>query len=169
MLLFNLGVDLVVLFVLDTPNTWFYNIIAIINTCFSLLIISKLYQRKSYFRFGLVLSLIFIIAGTLNYLYGQGTKVLNTYTIIPFYLVLGMYSYIILRKNILDDLKITPIGLGFLVANLIYFVISATVLAALPLTNNIDLEISMKLFRINQVAYCFWGISITIGFIWTKN
>ncbi|PCJ66854.1 MAG: hypothetical protein COA58_05225 [Bacteroidetes bacterium] len=163
-----LFVDLFAVFAIAGPNTWYYNITGLVqqvSILFFYAFIAPIRYKKTIF----VIAITTLILGLLNYTSGQGTDEFNSITITFFGLIIGLISYQLLRNIVLSRDVRRAASVGFLVANLFYFVLTTTILTSVPLLVKLDMPRATELFQINHFAFSLWIVFITTGFIWTKR
>lgn len=153
---------------LSKSNLWIYNIAMPIIQASSILIYANMVAGKQR-KFFQGTSIIYLIAASCNFFGLQGANQLNTFTILPMGILLVLASYFLLRKDLLTTNIRTNPTIGFMAGNLIYYTLSITALAAIPLLIKLDMKQALNFKYINDASYSLWSICIATGIVWKKR
>lgn len=165
--LLNLTVDSLAWFYFKSNNTFLYNLYVPIDLSLILVILIYTFNKPSLKKICLLILLFGLILSACNYAFIQGSNILNTFTLIPYSMLVAVVCYIALRKRFMTgELSFNFIN-AFLAANIIYYAMSVVVISAVPYLNGLNLELSRKVFLLNEFSLSVKYVMIIVGLIWT--
>jgi hypothetical protein len=149
-------------------NAFVYNIMTVAEQAL-ILIIYYLSRGNKTRRFSyLAGALLIVLLGFSNKLLPNPPGGFNIETFIFSGILVAIFSYLELRRSVLD-LKIDSIIIWFASANMIYYTLMVSSMSAQPLAQRISMKLAENLKYINDVAYMIWAILIAIGLIWSRK
>lgn len=125
----------------------------------------KNWIRKSAFLF----SALFFILTIINITIGQGPNTSNTLTFIPQAFIIGLFSYISIRRLIImNSTSQHNLQLWFYVANVLYFFAAIPSIGMEPYTIILSMKLAKQLYHFTQYMAMVWTLLIIVGLIWKK-
>lgn len=151
------------------PNLYIYNLTYIPKFCFFfgyfILTTTQDWVKKTSY----VMIPILVLFSLWNYFFFQGRDTFNTYSYIPEAFVTGVFSYLGLRKLIVDDdLSRHNFHLLVLIANCLYFFVAIPVETLEPYIVELSIPVALLLYKIQNISEAIWLIIISLAFLWKK-
>jgi len=117
----------------------------------------------------IVLVPVFIIWGLINFNFFQGTNTNNTLTFIPAALIIGVFSYMNLRRVIIADaISKHNFQLWLLIATCLLFFVTIPIEGMGPFIIKFSPHLAHNLTQVLVFFETVWMIFITLGFLWKK-
>ncbi len=151
-------------------NLFIYNLGDIFKFTLFLLYFRIKSPQKWIRNASLLLIPILIIWGIINYFYVQGINTFNTLTYIPAAFIVGLFSYLNLRRLIIaDSISKHNMQLWILIANCLYYFVNIPMEGMEPFIVKVSIPLAKKIRSVPNVFQHIWVIMITLGLLWKKR